>query len=180
MRFPLENFPTIENRIAFWLLHKVAWISKDWNNKSGWKSEVFESIQQAYANQIGNARRVWSTVVKHLQDEQSNRSPILITGHSHVPGVVAVPNTEHTYINTGSWTFDSHTVLHLNRQTQQIRLFDWVEQEDINDEAYHHLQYKNPWDKTLIQGDFIQWWDQNYLGWFRFNGIQATYDDTNK
>jgi UDP-2,3-diacylglucosamine pyrophosphatase LpxH len=168
MRYPLENFPTLENKIHFWCLHKIDWLSRDWEESTGWKRTLHALVEQAYANQIGDASKVWSSLLHQIQETPENVPTVTLTGHSHVPGIVQIPNTDKTYVNTGSWTFNSHTVCKLQRQTGQVEMLDWASKEPITDEAYRHLLSDHPSDQAIQQGTFEHWWAQNYLGWLQF------------
>ncbi len=169
IRFPLENFPTLENRLFFWLLHKLHWLSQRLGTQSSLGAKIEQMTSQAYANQIGDPNQVWGEL--HRQIDEGTfvpEHPLLILGHSHLPGVAPLQNNPCTLINTGSWIFDSQTVLHLDTTNQTYTLCDWQSKETIDAAPYAHLRSQHPTDIAQRQNNFSHWWKQHYQGWLRF------------
>ncbi len=170
IRFPLENFPTLENKVFFWLLHKTSILSR-WlgdSNKIGRKLQ--QQLKLAYANQVGDPNLVWSELHRQIDaQEYMPTGKVLVMGHSHLPGVVPLQNHSCTLINTGSWLFDAQTVLHLDCTNQTHRLLDWQSKEEIGSEPYAHLTSTNPTEIATRQNSFSHWWSQHYQGWLKFN-----------
>lgn len=169
IRFPLENFPTLENRLFFWLLHKLHWLGQQLGTENSLGAKIGHTTSQAYANQIGDPNQVWREL--HRQIEEGTFVPkhqLLILGHSHLPGVAPLQNNSSTLINTGSWIFDSQTVLHLDTTAQAYTLCDWQSKETIDSAPYAHLFSQHPTDIAQKQNNFSHWWKQHYQGWLRF------------
>lgn len=170
LRSPLEYFPTVENRMALWMVHKIALVQR-WcahNNIATTSTQSVGNWLLAIAQgQIGNNYQVFS----HVQDTIHNLdADVLVTGHSHVPGVVKLG--EKTYINTGSWTFDASQYLVIDREQGTLELWDWNRKQRIQNEEYTHLQSDHTdadsLDNRLLHLDFLGWWKENYLGWLKF------------
>lgn len=161
LRFPLENFPTWENRLAFWGIHKLAKIAQRFKDRPFGKT-LQKWVDYACANQMGDGAQMWSNIQQALPNIEED---VLMTGHSHIPGNVQMLN--HTYINTGSWTFDAACVTIINRRTGEITTKDWITQTMFQDEGYVELCHPR------YQGiSFLQWWRENYLGWLQFRQTQ--------
>ena len=165
IRFPLENFPTLENKLFFWLLHKLDWLGQKLN-----RTTLQNFVARAHANQIGNPHQVWTELHRQIQVEEfAPKSQLLVMGHSHLPGVVPLSIGNTTLINTGSWIFDCQTVLHLEPTTKQYTLFDWETKDKIHEEPYAHLSSTHPMDKATTHSSFPMWWKQHYQGWLKFS-----------
>jgi hypothetical protein len=78
--------------------------------------------------------------------------------------VVAI-DAEHTYINTGSWTFDSSSYAVWDGHSFEVK--DWKTGRNYTDRAYRHLR-----SGLNAQLNFLDWWRTNYLGWFRFRAAE--------
>lgn len=170
IRFPLENFPTLENKVFFWLLHKASILSRWLGENSTLGKKLQQRLTLAYANQIGDPNLVWSELHRQLDSkEYAPKGDILVMGHSHLPGVVPLQNHGCTLINTGSWLFDSQTVLQLDCAAKTHQLMDWQSKESIGSEPYAHLTSTNPTDLATQRNSFDQWWSQHYQGWLKFN-----------
>ena len=164
IRFPLENFPTIENKVVFWLLHKINWLGNKLNHAG-----LQKLVERAHANQIGNPNQLWSELQRQLKSgEFTRRSELLIMGHSHLPGNVSMESYTTTLINTGSWIFDSQTVLHLETASKKATLLDWQSKDEITTAPYAHLTSTHPTDIATVNSTFSDWWKRHYLGWFKF------------
>ena len=154
-RFPLENFPNIENRILFWFFHKLFWLRSKIGEK--FPKNLSKKLQSIEDNQLGNPSGLFHAVQKRLSEIPQQ---YLVTGHSLLPGMIDIG--EKGYINTGSWCFDASQ--YLVWDGVKFELNDWQTQTLISDEAYRPL-LDGEW-KDL---DFLDWWKENYRGWLRFN-----------
>ena len=164
IRFPLENFPTVENKMFFWLLHKLDWLGQKLNH-----AKIQGIVARAHANQIGNPNQVWTELHRQIEAEEFTPSaPILILGHSNLPGVVPLGDQNTTFINTGSWIFDSQTVLHLEPLSKRHTLFDWESKDEIAEEPYAHLTSTHAMDRATLNSSFSLWWKRHYQGWLKF------------
>ena len=178
IRFPLENFPTLENRLFFWLLHKVHRLGKILGPEKGLGKKIHTLLHHAYANQVGDPNQVWQELNRQLKANTfSPSAELLILGHSHLPGVTPLVETETTFINTGSWIFDSQTVLHLEPATKKHTLIDWHSKESIEDAPYLHLTSTHPANQAAAQNDFGHWWAQHYQGWLNYHFSTSTIED---
>ena len=84
---------------------------------------------------------------------------VLVCGHSHQPGVVAVPGG--TYVNTGSWAFEDST--YAIYEEGQIGVRRWPEQAAIYDEEYRGILGPD------AGKSFFDWWDAHYRGFLRYD-----------
>jgi len=84
---------------------------------------------------------------------------VLVCGHSHQPGVVAVPGG--TYVNTGSWTFEDSTYASYEDGRFEVR--QWPEPRPIGDEHYRGILGDDA-DKS-----FFDWWAAHYRGYLRYD-----------
>ncbi|MBL8617881.1 MAG: metallophosphoesterase [Deltaproteobacteria bacterium] len=165
IRLPIENFYTRANRMAFWTFHK-------WANLVDLADRMWTALGQPEAmrglqtmvyywtqNQIGDAGMLYDGVSRGLPLLPYQ---VLITGHSHLPGVVALP-TGQRYVNTGSWTFSSAQYALWDHGALCVR--DWLTGREYTDGAYRHLA-----EGRAAHMNFREWWRENYLGWLRFRG----------
>lgn len=83
---------------------------------------------------------------------------VLVCGHSHQAGVVAVPGG--TYVNTGSWTFEDSTYALYDAGRVAVR--GWPDGRLIGDEAYRGILGDDA-DKS-----FFDWWAEHYRGYLRY------------
>ena len=67
----------------------------------------------------------------------------------------------HTYVNTGSWTFDSSSYAIWDGSGFEVK--DWKTGRVYTDKAYRHLR-----SGLNAQLTFFDWWTDNYMGWLRF------------
>lgn len=155
LRFPLENFPNIENRILFWVFHKLFWLQSKMGEK--FPNALSKKLKGIEENQLGNPSGLFEAVQKRVEEIPQR---YLITGHSHLPGIVEFG--EKGYINTGSWCFDASQ--YLVWDGEKFELNDWQTKMKITDQAYRPL-LDGEW-KDL---DFLGWWKENYRGWLRFH-----------
>lgn len=178
IRFPLENFPTLENRIFFWMLHKVHWLGKLVGTEKGLGQRIHNALHHAYANQVGDPNQVWQELHRQLNDDTFTPSgELLVLGHSHLPGVTPLVECNTTFINTGSWIFDSQTVLHLEPSLKKHTLLDWHSKKSIEGAPYAHLTSTHPAHQAITQNDFEHWWTQHYKGWLNYHFATSTTED---
>ena len=107
--------------------------------------------------QIGDPAGLWRPIRDALQ---TSPYQTLITGHSHLPGVVELPEGR-TYANSGSWTFGSSQYLLL--QDGKLESKDWISGKEYGDRLYQPLL------SDAYEGmTFDSWWEQNYMGLLRY------------
>lgn len=82
----------------------------------------------------------------------------LVCGHSHVPGVVALPRGR--YANIGSWTFNDATAG--DWRGDALSVVDVRSGATYNDALYRHLL-----DEPLPT--FTEWWQRHYKGLLEFH-----------
>lgn len=163
IRLPLENFYTFENRLAFWLFHKMAWINRGREaalravGLERWVGHRRDFFQYWAMNQIGDPACVFENVRRELV---SGPHHAVVTGHSHLPGCTEVAPGR-VYVNTGSWTFGS--AQYATWDGTRFQVFDWITKREYTDEAYRPLL-----ERRYHHMDFFAWWRENYLGWLRF------------
>jgi UDP-2,3-diacylglucosamine hydrolase len=163
LRLPLENFYTVPNRLAFWCFHKFQ-ATVDALNRleqrtgqdrltGGLRLMVWYWTQ----NQLGDPGCLVEDIVKFLPQ---SRYKWLVTGHSHLPGLVEVAPGKH-YVNTGSWTFNSSQYALWDGESFQVR--DWISGRRYGDAAYKPIL-----ERSFKHMSFPEWWRENYLGWLRY------------
>lgn len=170
IRLPLENFYTRANRLAFWTTHKAAlWLKlkAELGRRLG-LHEVAQQSERVLAywahNQMGDAAGMFENIRTSLL---TGPHRFLVTGHSHLPGRVQL-GPDRTYVNTGSWTFNSSTYAVWDGNDFVVR--DWLTGREFGDRAY----------RRLVEGDFrhmhfLDWWREQYLGWFRFRCAEESW-----
>lgn len=167
IRLPLANFYNRGNRVAFWLtgnamrLGKLIYMSV---RRLGFERfGRFVESQSRYwtQNQLGDPQCIFRGVKEAVE-----RGPQtwLVTGHSHMPGVVEL-HPGRFYVNTGSWTFRSSQYAYWDGERFIVR--DWISGRDYDDRYYRPLI-----DGRFRHMDFEHWWRANYLGWFRFRDAE--------
>lgn len=163
IRLPLQHFYTFWNRLTFWGFHKMVHVGRaradlmDRLFGGQRRAELEAEINYWLLGQIGNPGGIWDQARAALE---TGPYEMLITGHSHLPGVVSLPGGRQ-YANTGSWTFRSATALRIDQGKLELR--DWLSGRAWTDELYKPLLAGE-----LSQVDFDAWWSQNYLGWLRY------------
>ncbi len=163
IRLPLENFYTPSNRLAFWLTHKLALgmqVREVVLKRLGLHraAEAGRKALNYWAhNQMGDAAGMFENIRTTLT---TGPHRFLVTGHSHLPGRVPL-GPDRTYVNTGSWTFNSSTYAVWDGQDFVVR--DWMTGREFGDRAYRALV-----DRRWRHLDFLDWWREQYMGWFRF------------
>jgi UDP-2,3-diacylglucosamine pyrophosphatase LpxH len=83
----------------------------------------------------------------------------LVCGHSHQPGVVALPGG--TYVNTGSWTFDDSTYALVEHGRIAVRR--WPDRSLVGDEEYRGILGAD------ANKSFFDWWAAHYRGYLRYD-----------
>lgn len=170
IRLPLENFYTRANRLTFWLTHKVA-LALDLRLRLARRlgleqlARKSEKVLAYWAqNQLGDAAGLFENVRAALL-----RGPhrFLVTGHSHLPGRVRL-GPDRCYVNTGSWTFNSSTYAVWDGRDFVVR--DWLSGREYGDQAYLPLL-----ERRYRHMLFLDWWREQYLGWFRFRCAEEGY-----
>ena len=163
IRLPLENFYTFENRLAFWVFHKLA-LAVSLQNRAlralglerliGGARDV---IQYWSMNQIGDPACIFENIRDDLADAPYR---YVVTGHSHLPGMIEVHPGRY-YVNTGSWTFSA--AQYALWDGQHFTVQDWITGRTYDDRMYRPL-----YDRRFHHMDFLAWWRENYMGWLRF------------
>lgn len=163
IRVPLEHFYTPANRLTFWLalrlgqaltpLHRLfAAVGIDD------PGEAFDDrIQFWIRSQLGDSMFLFPHVRQHLA---TSPRPVLVCGHSHLPGRVEVA-PGHWYVNSGSWTFTGSQYVHWDGTS--FRVLDRVTGRAYGDELYRALL-----DGSVDGIDWRAWFREEYQGWFRF------------
>jgi len=163
LRPPLHLFYNRTNRFAFWLLHKVVWATRASNRlrhlvgmrQAGEAAEA--ELAYWLRSQLGDPGDMLRPALRALE---AGPHRALVCGHSHLPGLVTLPSGR-VYANTGSWTFDSATVLRWDRGLMCVR--DW-----ISGKVYDDHLYRPALDGAFDHLDFDDWWRDEYMGWLRF------------
>ena len=159
IRLPLEHFYTFPNRIIFWLFHKLVLLN---NSLKRLGLHVIANPlreQEMYwiHNQMGDPQGIFPGVQTALEDGPYRW---LVTGHSHLPGLVPIA-PDRWYVNTGSWTFGS--TQYARWDGERFSVHDWVKNKTYDEQYYQPLL-----SRRFRHMDFLFWWRQNYMGWFRF------------
>ncbi len=163
VRLPIENFYTKANRLTFWLGHKLA-LMQHARGAVLRRLGLLRTDESPTAtldywihNQLGDAAGMFENIRSALT---SGPYRYLVTGHSHLPGKIALA-PDRTYVNTGSWTFNSATYAVWDGRSFTVR--DWLSGREYGDRAYRALA-----DRRWRYLTFMDWWREQYLGWFRF------------
>lgn len=162
IRPPIEHHYNLVNRFAFWLIHKAVWGTRAistarrllGDTQAGLRAEA--ELQYWLRSQLGDPGDMFRSVSRALA---GGSHEVLISGHSHMPGVVELPGGR--YVNTGSWTFNSSTTLRWD--AGELSLTEWMTGREHGDALYRSLI-----DKTFDHVTFDDWWADNYMGWLRF------------
>jgi UDP-2,3-diacylglucosamine pyrophosphatase LpxH len=162
VRVPLGEFYTRTNRFAVWFAHKVGMtflVGRRALERVGIRGG-FERVRRALdhwaRSNLGDSMAIFRPARQQLRE---STWPFLLCGHSHVPGLVR--ENGKTYVNTGSWTFAASQYVVWDGRDCSVH--DWMTGRSYGDELYQWMM-----DGSQDDNDFFHWWDQNYLGWFRF------------
>lgn len=165
MRLPLEHFYSWPNRASFWCFHKAGLLMRLWGQLNaalghpevGRRQEEFLKFwTQA---QLGDPQCIFEAIRASLERGDADW---IITGHSHLPGVVEVAQGRR-YANTGSWTFGNSQ--YAVWDGNQVTVRDWISGKTYDDRLYQPLM-----DRRFKHMGFEEWWRENYLGWLRYRG----------
>jgi UDP-2,3-diacylglucosamine pyrophosphatase LpxH len=163
IRIPLGEFYTFENRLSFWVTHKLAIGMHAWARTLSWVGftrsldAVERELNYWARSNMGDPMCIFRPIERRLADD---RWPIILCGHSHLPGIVRFPN-QRTYVNTGSWSFaSSHYV---TWDGTDFVCKDWITGRQFREEFYGPVL-----DGSLDEKDFWMWWQENYMGFLRF------------
>ena len=162
IRLPLGEFYTLPNRLAAWLIHKTAVTLAAWTKlkKFAGYPASWDRLQARLdfwaRSNLGDPMCIFRPIRERLTND---RWPIIISGHSHLPGVV--PVGDRFYANTGSWTFSSSQ--YLVWDGEKLTSKDWLTGREFHDELYRPML-----DGTIDEKNFWIWWRENYMGWLRF------------
>ena len=88
-----------------------------------------------------------------------------MVGHSHLPGKITFSNGN-TYVNTGSWTWDSSQYAVWDGKDVEVRDFD-------SGQVYTDSTYREISQRVTHHLDFLKWWNENYMGWLRFRNAEC-------
>lgn len=165
LRLPLENFYNPANRLTWWLTHKLvvggraaSWVAERMGLRG--LGEGLEASARFWTqSQLGDPQCIFEHVRKACVEGPHRW---IVTGHSHLPGVVRFGG-DRAYANTGSWTFNSAQYAYWDGHEVVVR--DWITGRSYDDRAYKPLL-----DGRFRHMGFMEWWRENYLGWFRFRG----------
>lgn len=163
VRLPLENFYTRTNRLMFWVTHKIALLMYARARiarrlgLSGTADKSEKVLRYWAHNQMGDAAGMFEAIRTALT---TGPYRYLVTGHSHLPGQVRLA-PDRTYVNTGSWTFNSTTYAVWDGKDFVVK--DWLTGRVFDDRAYRRLV-----DRSFRHMHYLDWWREQYLGWGRF------------
>jgi len=173
IRLPLENFYTGPGRAAFWVFHKFALVILGLHAvaaKLGFPGALAGARRAIWywsQNQIGDP----GCLLRGVQDFlPATDYRWLVAGHSHLPGKVELTPGQF-YVNTGSWTYNSAQYAMWDGAEFIVR--DWISGRVYDDAAYRPLI-----DSPLNDMGVLEWWRENYLGWFRFRAGEARQQHT--
>lgn len=159
IRLPVQHFYNLPTRCIFWIFHKIS-VFHDLARRAGLESmyKRWKAYELYWVHsQLGDPQGIFDAARANLKDSAYR---LLITGHSHLPGIVEV-HPGRWYANTGSWTFGSSQ--YARWDGAKLTVHDWRKKKTYGDELYRPLMDKR-WRHLDMQG----WWRENYLGWLRF------------
>ena len=164
IRLPLENYYTLPNRLAFWVVYHwcaLAEVVDKGLTAMGVRRPptrgTLEGIHYWIQNQLGDPGMLLRGARRVLEEGEFR---YLVCGHSHLPGKVEVA-PDRTYINTGSWTFNSSQYALWDGEDLVVR--DWIRGREYSDDAYRPIL-----SGRFAHMSFREWWRENYLGWLRY------------
>ncbi len=168
IRTPLGEFYTLSNRWVWWTVRRWTqaiepahrWLAARGLPDPGERYRAF--LRYWLRTQVGDPMCIFPGV----RERAIAHGPgILLTGHSHLPGVVEVADGVQV-ANTGSWTFRSATYARWDGRNVEIR--DHLTGRTWDDRLYRPLI-----DGTLDDLTFDRWWAEEYMGWLRFRSGEA-------
>lgn len=163
LRLPLQNFYNLPNRATFWLfqrlmqLAELATMALERAGIDAPRRKLRASSRYWAQCELGDSQCIFDGAQRALQ---TGGHRWLVTGHSHLPGVVQVA-PDRWYTNTGSWTFNS--AQYAVWDGNEMVVADWISGRRYGDGNYLQLL-----DRTIQHLDLNDWWRDNYLGWLRF------------
>lgn len=165
LRLPLGEFYSMPNRLLMWLAHKIG-VSVVVGRAlleplgfQGFGDRTLAQLDYWARSNLGDPMGLFQPALRRLHE---GPWPMLICGHSHLPGVVAHPLApERRFVNLGSWTFSSSQYAVWDGHDLELR--DWITGRVYGDELYRPVL-----TGALDEKDFWQWWRENYMGWLRF------------
>jgi UDP-2,3-diacylglucosamine pyrophosphatase LpxH len=163
LRLPLQNFYNLPNRAAFWTFHRLFRVldalaaAAEAAGVDGPRRKLRASAHYWAQCQLGDSQCIFDDARRALQ---TGPHRWLVTGHSHLPGIVEVA-PERWYTNTGSWTFHSAQYAIWDGSRMEVR--DWLSGRSFGDESYRPLM-----ERRIQHLDLDDWWRDNYLGGLRF------------
>lgn len=164
IRTPLELYYTRCNRVAFWLVHKAALLRTARGlilRQLGFPRDLERTRAQLRywtRTQLGDPGCLFEPAMAALR---SGSHRTLVCGHSHLPGVVRLPDGR-CYVNTGSWTFTSSTFMRWTAATgPEVRDFE-------TGRAFDERLYLPLLDGAFDHKSFFDWWRENYMGLLRY------------
>ncbi|MBN1334575.1 MAG: hypothetical protein JXB39_01290 [Deltaproteobacteria bacterium] len=168
IRTPLAEFYTLANR---WLW----WAAGRWTQVVGPVHHGLETLglpgpgerYRAFLRywlrtQVGDPMCIFSGV---REQALAHGPGILLTGHSHLPGVVEIaPGVQ--VANSGSWTFRSATVARWDGRGVEVR-------DRLTGRVWDDILYRPLVEGRLDDLTFERWWTEEYMGWIRFRSGEA-------
>ncbi|HJN73640.1 MAG TPA: hypothetical protein QGF58_06865 [Myxococcota bacterium] len=162
-RLPLQHYYNPWNRFGFWCVHKMIWFRRR-------LARVLDTLfdDTRHSEYVSRTARYWTRCqigdpgsMFHPATSALGAGPYrtLVCGHAHLPGIVELG--QRRYVNTGSWTFASATVLRI--EGEELHLSDFISGRVYGDDNYRALVARE------FEGfDFEDWWRDNYMGWLRY------------
>lgn len=164
VRLPLRSFYTLSNRVAHVLFYWAVLASRaqrrlaDLLGLPDWGRGFAAFVSFWTRCVLGDPMGITMPAVRALKDGLHG-CPIIVCGHSHLPGVVQV-DPDKLYVNLGSWSFGNSQYGVWDGERFELR--DWISGRRIRDEHY----------RTIFEGradlSYEEWFDDQYLGYLRF------------
>lgn len=166
VRMPLHEFYTPANRVVYWSFHKL-WLAlkaRRWVFRRiglGKLSKRAEDWVNYWVR--SEAGDPMSMLWPALEGAKALGARTLVCGHAHMPGVMEHEGVR--YVNTGSWTYgySQYAVF----DGDQFSVKDWLTGREYGDELYRVAL-----DREIVDIDMDRWWQNQYLGWFRFRSAE--------
>ena len=166
IRMPLHEFYTPGNRLTYWLFHKAWLVGKVRNavyRRLGMTKRAEEAEQFANYWARSEAGDPMEMLYPTLAEAGPLKATTLICGHAHMPGNLVHEGVR--YVNTGSWTYAWCQYAYFDGDQFLVR--DWVTGREFGDELYRPAL-----DGVLANLTFERWWNNQYLGWFRYRSAE--------
>lgn len=166
IRMPLHEFYTPGNRLVYWLFHKAWMLGKA-------RNLVYRQLGlHALADKAEKFSTYWARseagdpmemLFPTLAAAKQLGATTMVCGHAHMPGNVMHEGVR--YVNTGSWTYAWSQYAYFDGDRFLVR--DWGSGREFGDELYRPAL-----DGVLSQLTFDRWWNNQYLGWFRYRSAE--------